>query len=140
MTKDWKHVQLKILCLALDEPSVSRVFWPEHGEWQQWAVGIHRGAIKKVESLRGTGPMLVSAWLAMRASLYGWEDLFRFWAERAHAAGDLKRSTVESSVSLRLGRALAIEERIAIARNRFHKSYEESFGYPIRCSPRGKTR
>jgi len=135
MTKDWRHLHIQMVCLGFTEPRTSINYWPEHNEWQAWAVGIHRGAVKKAESLRGDGPMLVSAWLAMRASARGWDDLFKVWANKAHEAGELEEELIEGKLFKKLSRRLALEERAAISWSRFHGEYEETLGYPLRCSP-----
>ena len=135
MPENWRHIQIQILCLGSHNPRASKIYWPNHDEWQAWAVGVHRGAVEKANTLRARGPMLVCSWLAMRAKTYSWDDLFQLWAQKAHGAGDLKNEAMDSPLFTRLSETLVLEERLCIAWKRFHAEYEKAFGYPVRCSP-----
>ena len=128
-----KHIA--ILCMARTDPPTSHNHWPEPDEWQHWAVGVWRRAVVKAEGVTGMGPLCVASWLSMRAGHRGWMDLFRFWAEKAHAAGVVDKKLIESSLFAKLSRRLALEERREIAWNRFHSGYKEAFGYPVGLSP-----
>ena len=130
MPSNWRHEHIALLCFGRGEPAYSHNHWPEPGEWQNWAVRVYRKAVEKANGTKGIGPMYVSTWLAIRAGMRGWDDLFATWADRAHLAGDIGPPLYK-----RLERRLALDERIEISWNRFHKDYEESFGYPLRASP-----
>lgn len=134
-TENWRNTHARLVCLAFTDPPTSHNYWPEHDEWQEWAVQVHRSAVRKADSLRAVGPLYVSAWLAMRAASRGWEDLFNLWGEKAHSAGEVTKEALGSALFKKLGWALALEERIDIGWRRFRQEYEESFGYPLSCSP-----
>ena len=135
MTENWRHLHVYLMCMDFTEPRTSKIHLPEPGEWNAWAVSIYRKAVVKANGKTGKGPLYVCSWLAMRAASYEWEDLFEFWGRKAHDAGEVSREMVDSRLFKEMSRNLALEERIAIGRNRFHKNYEEAFGYPVSASP-----
>jgi hypothetical protein len=134
---DRLYEEAAVLCFSMKIKGTSYNYWPEEDEWQSWAVDVYRRAVAKANGSRGIGPMYVCAWLSIRAGYRGWTDLFEFWAERAHAAGELTRDIMGAPVFKRLSDRLAIDERIAIAWNRFKHEYEKTMGYPLGASPLG---
>ena len=133
--EDWRHTQAALFSYSRGEPAHSKNHMPTEEEWQRFAIYIHRGAVRKAGSTTGKGPLLVGAWLSMRAAKRGWSDLFVLWAEKAHKAGDPTRELLESSAFEELDRRLCLEERIIVGMARFQGDYEEVMGYPLKASP-----
>lgn len=131
----YRETHIGILCSARTDPPTSHNYWPEMDEWQDWAVGVWRGAVAKAEGVTGIGPLCVASWLSMRAAARGWVDTFEFWGERAHRAGTVDKKLLEGPLFAKASRRLALDERLEIAWNRTHKEYKEVFGYPIGASP-----
>ena len=77
------------------------------------------------------GPMLVSAWLSIRAAHMGWEGLFKKWGSRSQEAG-LEPELLDSNSFEALYKALSREERFHSASVNFKREYEEVIGYPFR--------
>ena len=128
----------ELLCWRRGSPSTSKNYTPDQEEWTQWAVDIHRKAVTKAKGTKGVAPMMACAWLGMRAYNRGWNELFEFWAGRAHDAGNPEDGSLESEAFRELGASLVLQERAAIAVNRFQAEYEEVMGYPLTASKLAK--
>jgi hypothetical protein len=121
-----------IAILSMGEDGLSTNYVHTQDEWQDWVVGVYRKAVVKARGPVGYGPKAVASWAAMRAGHRGWMDLFRFWAERAHKAGEVNREFTDSPGFIKVSDRLNEDERLHVSCRRFKQEFEEINGYPFR--------
>jgi hypothetical protein len=120
-----------ILSYKRGEPATSAVYHLTKKEWSDWADRLYAGSVLKAKKGGNKGPMLVSAWLSIRAAHMGWEGLFRKWGSRSKEAG-LRPELLDSDSFESLYVTLSKEERFHAASVNFKREYEEVLGYPFR--------